>query len=106
MGNEKFGNSASESVTRPASFNYITAGGGYFSGTCAQLIKDVDEGWRYFWKNRGYDTPPEFGDRGLWFGGNGINDEKKPAKESKQKKTERVQGIQKARREFLEGQGL
>ena len=107
MEKEKYGNSVSESVTRPASFEYATAGKGYFSGTCAQLIKDIDAGWRYFWKKRGFDPPPDHwgSDSNFWFGGEGIN-EKKPAKESKQKETERIQGIQRARREFLKGQGL
>lgn len=108
MENEKYGNSVSESVSRPASFQYATAGNGYFSGTCAQLIKDIDEGWRYFWKKRGYDPPPDHwgNDSSFWFGREGVNSEKKSAEESKQKEAERVQGVQRARREFLKGQGL
>ena len=103
MENEKCENS----VSRPASFEYATAGKGYFSGTCAQLIKDIDEGWRYFWKKRGFDPPPElYSDADKWFGKKGLNSEKESTKESKQKEAERVQGVQRARREFLKGQGL
>jgi len=64
------------------------------------LIKAVDEGWRYFWKQRGYSHPPAM-DESFTFG-----NEKNKTKDSKQKEAERIKGVQKARREFLEGQGL
>tara|TARA_Y100000289_G_C3911079_1_gene144704 strand:+ start:391 stop:681 length:291 start_codon:yes stop_codon:yes gene_type:complete len=96
MEQEKYESSVSSATTEK----------GYFSGTCAQLIKDIDTGWRYFWKKRGFDPPPElYSDRNDWFGREGIN-EKNSAKKSKQKEAERVQGIQKAGRDFLKGQGL
>jgi hypothetical protein len=103
MEQEKFENS----VSRPASSEYATAGKGYFSGTCTQLIKDIDEGWRYFWKKRGFDPPPElYSDRNDWFGREEKLNEKESAEKSKQKEAERIQGIQRAGREFLKGQGL
>lgn len=65
----------------------------------------VDAGWRRFWKKRGFDPPPElYSDEDSWFGKKLR--EKKSLKESKQKEAERVQGIQRAGREFLKGQGL
>ena len=67
----------------------------------ADLIKAVDEGWRYFWKQRGYPEPPMIDSDTFIFG-----HEKNRNKTNKQKETERAKGIQKARGEFLEGQGL
>lgn len=65
------------------------------------LIKAVDEGWRYFWKQRGYSEPPTMDSDTFIFG-----NEKNRDTTNKQKETERAKGIQKARGEFLKGQGL
>ena len=72
---------------------------GFFSGTCRQLIDDIDKGWKHFWKTRGFDPPPELYSDKKIFSGNGFN-EKVTYKESQQKKAERAAGIQKADREF------
>lgn len=67
----------------------------------ADLIKAIDEGWRYFWKKRGYSEPPSIDSDTFIFG-----HEKNRNKTNKQKEAERAKGIQKAGREFLKGQGL
>ena len=82
-----------------------TASSGFFAGSCAELIKEVDQGWRRFWKKRGFDPPPDL-HKDTWFGREGIKYEKNSAAESKRKEAERIRGIQKAREEFLKGQGL
>jgi hypothetical protein len=75
---------------------------GFFSGTCRQLIDDVDSGWKYFWKNRGFDPPPDLYSDNQIFSGNGFScNEEVTFKKSKQKETERAAGIQKADREFF-----
>lgn len=77
---------------------------GFFSGTCRQLIDDVDKGWKYFWKKRGYDPPPDlYSEADKWFGkAEKLSYSEKVAfKENKQKETERAAGIQKADREFF-----
>lgn len=33
------------------------ARGGYFP---PNIIEEIDKGWRYFWKKRGYEPPPSF----------------------------------------------
>ena len=55
-----------------------------------ELIAEIDRGWRYFWKKRGYDEPPSLIDPGYEFGGKkfNFNNEKKSTKESKQKTPE------------------
>lgn len=75
-----------------------------FSCTCKELHDMVDAGWRRFWKKRGFDSPPELYAEDNWFGRK-LN-EKKSAKEDKQKEAERTKGIQKAGREFSRKQGL
>lgn len=65
------------------------------------LIKAVDEGWRYFWRQRGYSEPPNIDSDTFIFG-----HEKNRDTTNKQKEAERAKGIQKAREEFLKGQGL
>lgn len=69
--------------------------------TNAELIKAIDEGWRYFWRQRGYSEPPTMDSDTFLFG-----DEKNRDTTNKQKEAERARGIQKARGEFLKGQGL
>lgn len=99
-------NSGLQNIQNP--LNYIQSHGGWKNppkgvqvNSNAELIKAIDEGWRYFWKQRGYDHPPSADLNTFTFG-----NEKNKAKVSKQKKTERTKGIQKAGREFSEGQGL
>lgn len=80
---------------------------GYFSGTCIQLHKEVDRGWRRFWKKRGFDTPPDlYSNMDMWFGrAEKLSYHEKVAlKEGQQKKAERDAGIQKADREFFRKQ--
>ena len=77
---------------------------GYFSGTCRQLIEDIDRGWRYFWKKRGVDPPPDcYSEADRWFGKTSklSYSEKVSLTQNKQKEAERTAGIQKADREFL-----
>ena len=77
---------------------------GYFSGTCRQLHEEVDRGWRYFWKKRGYDPPPDiYSEADRWFGKASklSYSEKVALTTNKQKEAERAAGIQKADREFF-----
>lgn len=67
----------------------------------ADLIKAVDEGWRYFWRQRGYPEPPVIDSDTFIFG-----HEKNRNTTNKQKETRRAKGIQEVGGEFLEGQGL
>lgn len=52
-----------------------------YAGSVKQLCKDIDEGWRYFWRKRGFIEPPSIVDNGFKFGN--LNFEKKPTKKSK-----------------------
>lgn len=67
----------------------------------ADLIKAVDEGWRYFWRQRGYPEPPVIDSDTFIFG-----HEKNRNTTNKQKETRGAKGIQEVGGEFLEGQGL
>ena len=80
-----------------------------FNGTCKELRDEVDKGWKYFWKNRGFDPPPDlYSEADRWFGkAEKLSYSEKVAfKEGKQKEAERAAGIQKADREFFGRQGL
>lgn len=76
---------------------------GILSCNLSELHKEVDAGWRRFWKKRGFDSPPElYSDKEMWFGNGFSFNEKVTYKESQQKKAERATGIQKANRDFFE----
>lgn len=68
-----------------------------YADTNLELIDEIDRGWRYFWKQRGFDEPPSLIDAEYGFGGSGFkfSNEKKSPKKSKQKKTKGLSGIQK-----------
>tara|TARA_B100000035_G_scaffold129236_2_gene109878 strand:- start:72 stop:362 length:291 start_codon:yes stop_codon:yes gene_type:complete len=69
-----------------------------------ELHKEVDAGWRRFWKKRGFDPPPElYSDKDMWFGRASklSNYEKVTTEESQQKEAERAAGIQRADFEFF-----
>jgi len=69
---------------------------GGISGNIRSLVEEVDEGWRYFWRKRGFIEPPSLVDDQFKFGS--LNFEKKTApKKSKQEETERVPGVQEDR---------
>jgi hypothetical protein len=55
--------------------------GSVYSGNVKQLCDDIDKGWRYFWRKRGFIEPPPLVDEGFKFGN--MNFEKKPTKKSK-----------------------
>lgn len=40
---------------------------GIVSGSMLQLQEDIDRGWRYFWKGRGFDPPPDLYGDNNWF---------------------------------------
>ena len=67
----------------------------------ADLIKAVDEGWRYFWRQRGYAEPPTIDSDTFIFG-----HEKNRNKTYKQKEAEGIEGIQKAGGEISGKQSL
>lgn len=60
-----------------------------------ELIEEIDRGWRYFWKKRGFDEPPPLVDPGYEFGGKDFifKNEEKSTKESKQKAPKGVSGV-------------
>ena len=66
-----------------------------YADTNLELIDEIDRGWRYFWKQRGFDEPPSLIDSEYGFGGSGFKfgDEKKSSKKSKQEETKGVSGI-------------
>ena len=55
--------------------------GSVYSGNVKQLCDDIDKGWRYFWRKRGFIEPPPLIDECYKFGS--MNFEKKPTKKSK-----------------------
>ena len=66
-----------------------------YADTNLDLIADIDWGWRYFWKKRGYDPPPSIGS----FGSKDFDfrNEKNLAKKGKQKTTKGIPGVQEDR---------
>lgn len=52
-----------------------------YSGSAKQLCDDIDKGWRYFWRRRGFSEPPPLIDERYKFGR--LNFEKDPTKKSK-----------------------
>lgn len=55
--------------------------GSIYSGNVKQLCDDIDKGWRYFWRKRGFTEPPSLVDERYKFGS--MNFEKNPPKKSK-----------------------
>lgn len=74
----------------------IAQGDGGISHCMRELSEEIDRGWRYFWRKRGYAEPPPLSDDQFMF-----RNEKNALKKNKQKEAERISGIQKAWREFL-----
>lgn len=56
---------------------------GSYSGSVKKLCDDIDKGWRYFWRKRGFIEPPSLVDERYKFGN--LNFEAKSTKKSKQK---------------------
>lgn len=70
---------------------------GLVSGTMLQLQEDIDRGWRYFWKKRGFDPPPDLYGENNWFAMKNRRDEANKNKASKRQKKARVGRVQEIR---------
>ena len=64
-----------------------------------ELIEEIDQGWRYFWKKRGFDEPPSLVDPGYEFGGKKFDfkNEEKSAKKGEQETPKGVPRVQEIR---------
>ncbi len=58
---------------------------GILSGSMLKLQEDVDRGWRYFWKKRGFDPPPDLYGENNWFAMKNRKHEAKQDKPGKRK---------------------
>lgn len=66
-------------------------GEGILNCNLSELHKEVDEGWRYFWKKRGLEHPPcQWGGAHWW---EKRNREKDKIEAGKQKAAERMERI-------------
>jgi len=53
------------------------------SGSMLKLQADIDWGWRYFWKRRGFSPPPDLYGENNWFAMKNRRHEKKQDKPGK-----------------------